>query len=429
MKFRTFLQANIMKSIWLYPVLYSFLAVFIVTAVMLVENNFGDDIYRHMPQIIATDSDAARVVLTITAGAFITITTFTFSTTMIVLTLYMSQFTPRVVENFLSYRGTMKSFGIFVSGFVYSILAIFMLPNSGHQTLTIAGTVGVVYSIIILANFILFINSVGTYIQVSSLIARLYSEAESRIKNYKQELEQLNIVAREIDTGKEDVVDIASAVNGYVQRVNYDSLLALANEYHATLVFKKVPGQFVTDETVVVTVSGVGDAELLDDLQKRVHKCVVVGDKRIEAKDISFTIQKIVEIALKALSPGINDPHTAIYCIYIIALQLRLLADLEKGYALVTAEEGGGRLYYELYDFDIMLTDAFHQIVHYGQGDIAVMVAVIKGFRSILEKASAPNRTIILRHLGHYEKKLMGRGYEEFELDLLKREMQDLKQD
>ncbi len=427
MKIRMLSLENIMKSIWLYPMLYSFLAVFMVVAIMMVETQLGDDIYRNMPQIIATDSAAARVVLTITAGAFITIITFTFSTTMIVLTLYMSQFTPRVVENFLTYKGTMQSFGIFVSGFVYSILAIFMLPAAGHQTLTIAGTVGVVYSIIILANFILFINSVTTYIQVSSLITRLYSEAEARIKIYKEELENLQIVSRQKAIPGRNVFCVASPTNGYVQKVNYDSLLDIAREYETTLVFRKVPGQFVTDKTDIVTVEAVGDAKLQENISKRVQECFLVGDKRTETQDISFPVQKIVEIAVKTLSPGINDPQTAIYCTHIIALQLRLLADTEKGYALMTEEGAPGKLYYELFDFDLMLTNAFYQVVHYGQDDIAVMVAVIKGFRSILERATAANRKIILRHLGYYKKKMMNKAYEEFELDLLTKEMDDLE--
>src|SRR5690554_1880240 len=107
---------NIRRSIWLYPVIYTLFAIVLASIVIIVDSRIFFDISSYIPRILTTSTDLAKSVLSIIASAFITIMTFTFSTTMVVLTMYTSQYSPRVVENFLTQKSTMKSFGIFVSG-------------------------------------------------------------------------------------------------------------------------------------------------------------------------------------------------------------------------------------------------------------------------------------------------------------------------
>lgn len=132
------------SSIWLYPLLYSFLALFLSILVTWVDKAPGQRLMFDLPAYFYTTSRLARDVLGIIAAAFITISTFTFSTTMVVITMYSSQFTPRVVENFLNNETTMKSFGVFLSGFIYSIVTLLFLTNTGEESSLIAASVGVI---------------------------------------------------------------------------------------------------------------------------------------------------------------------------------------------------------------------------------------------------------------------------------------------
>ena len=115
---------KIKTSIWLYPTIYSIGAFILSVGIKILETTYSDEMSLYLSTVFYTKSELAQTVLGIVASAFITIATFTFSTTMVVLTMYSSQFTPRVVENFLNNRVTMKSFGVFLSGFIFAISSL-----------------------------------------------------------------------------------------------------------------------------------------------------------------------------------------------------------------------------------------------------------------------------------------------------------------
>ena len=144
---------RIKTSIWLYPALYSVGSMLLAIGIAAVDQRFtGVSVYRAL-HVFATTTELAQAVLGIIAAAFITIATFTFSTAMVMLTMYSSQFTPRVVENFLNNQMTMKSFGVFLSGFIYAITSLLLIKESGESRLVIAASVGVLYIIVGLIYF------------------------------------------------------------------------------------------------------------------------------------------------------------------------------------------------------------------------------------------------------------------------------------
>lgn len=172
---------KIRESIWLYPTIYSLLALCLSIGITLIDKSYSFQLSNIYNSLFYTRLPLAQTVLNIVAGAFITIATFTFSTTMVVLTMYSSQFTPRVVENFLNEKTTMKSFGVFLSGFIYAIASILFMKTNGDGNLVIAASVGVIYVIVGLVYFLIFVQSVSNHIQVSDLTLRLYEEALAEI--------------------------------------------------------------------------------------------------------------------------------------------------------------------------------------------------------------------------------------------------------
>ncbi|MBE0451345.1 MAG: DUF2254 domain-containing protein, partial [Clostridia bacterium] len=139
---------KIKASIWLYPTIYSLFALALSFTITMIDQFYVDKISNDLVDFFFTTTPLAQAVLGIVASAFITIATFTFSTTMVVLTMYSSQFTPRVVENFLNNETTMKSFGVFLSGFIYAITSLLFLNINENGNLVIAASVGVIYVIV-----------------------------------------------------------------------------------------------------------------------------------------------------------------------------------------------------------------------------------------------------------------------------------------
>ena len=389
---------KIKTSIWLYPTIYSIGAFILSVVIKILETTYSDEMSLYLSTVFYTKSELAQTVLGIVASAFITIATFTFSTTMVVLTMYSSQFTPRGVENFLNNKVTMKSFGVFLSGFIFAISSLLFTKTSQNENLVISASIGVIYVIVGLVYFLIFIHNVATYVQASHLIQRLQDEAQKKIKEYNDFEEKASILSKEemIEMVKyKYFFDVYAHSDGYIQEINYQKLQKIAQNHNCIICFKKVVGQFISLETKILTIY-YEEKSILDEIDiEEINKLILIGNKKTQTQDFSFTIQKIVEIAVKALSPGINDPNTAIHCLNIIGILLRDLSHIEKGYILLKKDDELGHIIYEAYDFEVLLDDAFSQIIFYGQADVSVIVVALKSLRIIKTKASKYNKEII----------------------------------
>ncbi|MEO1815830.1 MAG: DUF2254 domain-containing protein [Acetobacterium sp.] len=420
---------KIRTSIWLYPTIYSLFAFVLSISITIIDKTCTDESLNYVNELFYTTSSLAQAVLSIIAGAFITISTFTFSTTMVVLTMYSSQFTPRVVENFLNNKTTMKSFGIFLSGFIYAITSLLFIDTNKDGNLVIAASVGVIYIIVGLVYFLLFINNVSTHIQASDLISRLHEEAIGEIEkytNFAKESEIISEVKLKKITDKKNFIKIFARSDGYIQEINYQRLKKFAQKYKCIVCFKKVVGQFVSTETRILIIYFEGFEDFTEIVLNELHQCILIGNKKTQAQDFSFTIQKIVEIALKALSPGINDPNTAVHCLKIIGVLLRNLANIEKGYIILKDQNEFGFIIYEAFDFKVLLYDAYNQIMFYGQKDVSIVVAGFKSLRFIKAKASQNNREIIDEYAKHVFNKRENKVFGKLEFSKIQKEFNDL---
>lgn len=389
---------QIRTSIWLYPVIYSLGALVLSLTITIIDKTYAEEMSTYLNSLFYTTSSLAQAVLGIVAGAFITIATFTFSTTMVVLTMYSSQFTPRVVENFLNNNTTMKSFGVFLSGFIYAITSLLFIDTSKEGNLVIAASVGVIYVIIGLIYFLLFVNNVSTNIQASDLILRLQSESKTKIKDYIAFVDESEIISEEemhqfIDD--KIYMRILGHSDGYIQEIDYKRLKNFAIDNKCVVFVQKVVGQFISKETRVMTIYHEMEEEFDEQTIRTLNQSISIGNKKTQTQDFSFMLQKIVEIALKALSPGINDPNTANHCLRILGTLLRDLSTIEEGHNLLTDEDKVGAVIYEAYDFEMILYDAYNQIIFYGQADTTVVVEVFKSLTIVKKRASKKNRELI----------------------------------
>lgn len=420
---------RIRTSIWLYPLIYSLFALALSIIITIFDKLYADDLVWRMNDIFYTTTSLAETVLGIVATSFITIAIFTFSTTMLVLTMYSSQFTPRVVENFLHNQTTMKSFGVFLSGFIYAITSLLFINTNKDGNLVIAASIGVIYVIVGLIYFLLFIHNVSAHIQASDLILRLHDEALKKINQYNDLLKQSDIIS---DAKLQKIIknkkfgEVSGQSDGYIQEINYPRLKRTAKANNCIVCFEKVVGQFVSTETRILKVYYEDSKVLDDEVMHEIQECILIGNKKTEAQDFSFTIQKIAEIAIKALSPGINDPNTAIHCMNIIGVLLRDLADIEKGYLVLKEDKENGFVIYEAYNFEVLLYDAYNQIMFYGQSDATIMIAGFKSLRFIKAKASKDNIRIIGDYAKNSFEKLAGNSYGKSEYSKIQNEYMDL---
>ena len=415
------------KSVWIYPSIISFISLVGAVLVGMADSGSFLSLPEFVPEFFLTSVELSKDILGVIAGSLITMTTFTFSTTMVVLTTYSSQFSPRTVENFLSDDDTMKALGVFMGGFVYSIVTLFFMKNSLGDQLVVSATIGIAYAIVCLVQFTMYIHHVGSYIQTNNLIDRLYQEAEKKISDYISLIDEGTLMDESTWGGEDLVLRIRSRKAGYIQLIDHSSIYRTAGDIKGTVVLEKINGQFVTDDSTLFSVYFDEEIQVDEASVEELLDSITIGKQKSEIQDFNFSMQKIVEIALRAISPGINDPNTASHCLRIIGVLLGKIAHIEGGYMLYKGEEDHPKVAYEIIEFSQELRSSYHQILHYGKEDVSVMQNMLKSIRFAAEKASADNSKAIERYLEHIWG-VLGKTYgNSYDLRTLEREREDIE--
>lgn len=423
----------IKEKVWYYPILYSLLAAliaFLSVSFDLDGASGGQDV---IPGFFLTDMETGEMILSIVANSFITITTLTFSITMIVLTMYTSQYSPRVVRNFLTQKNTLQSFGVFVSGFLYVMLVFLFMNGYASDGRILSATIGIVYILIGIVFFFRFVNGVASFIQVSNLIERLKDTAQKEVESYKRRISGRNVISKDYRDRDKEGRAIRAGKDGFVRELDYDYLKKVADDNALEIYFNKVTGQFVTETTVVgwyYESDGSVRDEQKEKIADKIRKGMRIGIQRSEIQDFDFTIQKIVELAVRALSPGINDPNTAIHCIRNTSVLLRELSDLPKGYIVFSESKHSkngvyGTVCVEAMDFGLLLMNTYQQLINYGRSNVTVIKEIIKALRVIAESASVENQRQIFEFGNYLWRKIDREDYDSVEIDMLRKEMSE----
>lgn len=413
------------ESLWLTPAVISLLSFALALVVGILDSEIYISLSDHLPPIMLTSVELSRTILGVIAGALITMTVFTFSTTMVVLTTYSSQFSPRVVKNFLMDENTMKTLGIFMGGFIYSIMTLAYMRNGVGSNTVIAAMIGILYILFCLIHFLKYINHVSSYIQMNNLIDRLLKEAMEEIGDYKIFLKK-GIIEQSLSILKKlPTRDISVNKNGYIQYIDYDKLIRISKDHGVHIVVNKIPGIFITESTPVISIFAQGEIIKDQTIDDELRACFDVGKEHAQKQDFVYPIQKISEIAVRAISPGINDPNTAIHCLHIMGTLLAEAASIEKGYLVIAKEEKilGA---FEVVDFAQVLYHCFYQIIHYGKEDISVMVGLLRALRIVQESASVDNKELLEEFIDYLWEKIKPEGKVDFERKWLENERNKL---
>ncbi len=402
---------------WLYILRYILISILLAIVAILIDTKYLG-VLTYVPSIFLTSIELAKVILSTLAGALLTITTFTFSTIMVVLTMYSSDFSPRVVDNFLNDKISMKVLGIFVGGFLYCISTLFFMKNSFSNYLVISASIAVVYSILSVIYFVIFIYAVSSSIQANKLISRLYDESYTIIQRaLEYRKDQIGLDNYEVGSYKK-TLDIKSPENGYLELISFHELLVLLKDLDSKIIVHPRIGEFVYKNEIIATLYYNQD-ELEENIDERILKEFSLEEGRISYNDYNFSIQKIIDIALRALSPGINDPNTAIHCINIIGVLLSKLGEIEGIYTVIKEESSKAVVIYEDFNFKEDIYYSFYQILNYGKNDIAVVVALFDALKGMSLSVEGVNLNIIREFKNYVYSSSIDHYNHKYDLELL----------
>ncbi|MBN1631569.1 MAG: DUF2254 domain-containing protein [Thermoleophilia bacterium] len=337
-------------------------------------------------------ADGARAVLSTIAGSMMTVAALVFSITIVGLTTASQQFGPRLLRNFIRDRGYQIVLGTFLANFIYCLLVLRTVEEVGdeHFVPYVSIAVALLLAIAGVGVLVYFIHHAAFSLRADNIVAATGRELKSaidRLYPVREDNDVTTSTARKNDNGRKlpegfpsGARDVPARKSGYVQAIDQDRLAKLAQEHHLVLRLDYRPGHFLTEDEALVDCWP--DRELPDDLLDDLNQCVVVGPQRPLAQDVESAIEQLVGLALRALSPSINDPDTAILCIDQLTDALARAVERDIPPALLPSQGEVSLVTYPL-TFPRLVDQAISRIRQYGRGSVPVTVRLLESLAAI----------------------------------------------
>ncbi len=324
------------SSLWFVPGLILLLAVLL--ALLLVQLDLALTplpFYQRWGWLLGTGAEGARVLLSTVAGSMISVAGVAFSITIVALSLASNQYTSRVLRNFMRDRVNQTVLGLFVGIFAYCLVVLRTVR--GDEALAAGGEVfvpllavfvGLLLAFVGVAVFIFFIHHISVSIQAVDMVAEITDETLDVIdRQYPRLLmpedrEHQFLPVPVIKDSRQAAPVAMAGCTGYLQSMDIEALVALAEQQRLQIYTLKRVGDFVLKDSVLAQAEA---AQISDEQLQQLSSCFVIGRQRTVEQDMSYGIRQIVDVAVKALSPGINDTTTAVMCVhYLTAIASKL---------------------------------------------------------------------------------------------------------
>jgi uncharacterized membrane protein len=353
-------------------------------------------------------ADAARQILIGIAAAVITVAGVVFSITILALQLASQQFGPRMLRNFIRDIGTQASLGAYVATFVYSILTLASVANSPpsqfvpHLSITIA----LVLMLVDLGVLIYFIHHVATSIQLTSVVAGIARDFRSTLQSLDQEVtlsrsgpagqgRAVSLVLMDLDRAGAPVLTRRS---GFLQAVGHGRLVEIAASSEAVIGLLYRPGHFVVEGQPLAKV---WPAEALQGVSDALNRAHIVGPARTLTQDLGFAIDQLVEVAIRALSPAVNDTFTALNCIDWLGDCLCRAAVRSLPDGVHRDSLGVVRVIDPVITFEALVKSACDKIRQAGRGMPAVMIRQLQSLQRVAIVVQDDGKRLVVK--GHGE--------------------------
>jgi uncharacterized membrane protein len=379
------------SSFWFVPAAMAGLAVALAQGAVALDRVIPDEWLERLGWSYSGTAEGARLLLSTVAGSMIAVAGTVFSMTLVVLSLASSQLGPRLLRNFMRDTSNQVVLGSFVATFVYCLLVLRTIRGADGAAFvpSLAVSIGVLLAMVSMGVLIYFIHHISVSIQADVVVARVSKELHEGIARlFPGELGQpepetsARTRAADLPAGfAREAGPVGAPDDGYLRWVDADALMALAGKHDLLLRLDVRPGHYLVKGQAMVKVWPA--ARITDALVKELHAAFVLGNQRTATQDVEFSISQLVEIAVRALSPGINDPFTALSCIDRVGSALCRLARREMPSPQRFDDEGRLRLVAPGATFAEILDAAVDPIRQSARSNPAVAIRLLDAIAQI----------------------------------------------
>ncbi len=397
---------NVRSSYWFIPALMTVAAIVLSHATIYVDTLLSEGRWFEILGVTFTNKpEGARAVLSTVAGSMITVASLVFSITIVALTQAYSQFGPRLLYNFMRDTGNQIVLGTFIATFVYCLLVL-RTVRGGEEGLfvpNLSTTIGVVMALMSISVLIYYIHHAATSLQASNVItgvslnlARTINVSFPEPGNGKPDRRQWWITPGDIpENFDEESQQILAPASGYIRKIDYETIYQVARNKDAIIKILNRPGQFIVEGSPIVLS---WPANVLNKEEENVLGAFALGRQRTSEQDIEFAVDQLVEIAIRALSPGINDPFTAIMCIDQLSARICQIAGRVLPSQYRYDERNQLRIITRAPTFEDILDSAFNQIRQYGRDSAAVSIRLLEALIEISARIEREENKAAIKH-------------------------------
>jgi uncharacterized membrane protein len=330
-----------------------------------------------------TDPGVAQVILSDIATSTMTVVSIVFAILLMTLTLASMQFSPRIIVSFARDKVTQWTLGIFLGTFLYCMAALpaaHLLPTPFSPVVTVIGAI--ILAIACVGLLLFFIHHISHAISVNHIVDRIASETEIALD------ELMPFPHRHVHVETSDSIEpqswtapVLNDTSGYIRFVDLKELLSVAISYRIKVQVVRRVGQFVPVGTPLLLVNKA--ERLSDEAAAALRAAFDFGPTRTLQQDVEFGVLQIVDIALKAISPAVNDPTTAIGCVDQLSRIIIRFVSREMPEPRLYDLHGVARINIQWIDFQRLLDSAFEQIRMYSKADAAVSLRLLRAIGDV----------------------------------------------
>ncbi|BAQ17839.1 DUF2254 domain-containing protein [Methyloceanibacter caenitepidi] len=372
---------RIWMSLWALPLLMVLVAA--ATALLAVHLPLSQD-DSSVWFLYSGNAEEAPPFLTSLVTAMITMATLVVSITMVVLTLAAQQLGPRLIRSFMADRRTQATLGLFIATVVYLLLVLRAAYGNVEEVPNLAVSIGTLLVLLCLMALLVFVHHLARSIIADNTIERVGETLDEDIKRLLPEREADR--ASEPETRPSQTgAPLSLTANGYVQALNYDGLVDCAKDADAVIEISFKPGRHVVAGSTYAWISPADAAN--DGIQDQIENCVIVGGERASVQDLEASVRQLVEVALRALSPSINDPFTAMAVIDRLTTSLAKMMRRGPAQCVWTDSDGAVRLLAPHSTFADIVQEAFRQIRQHGSEQPAILIRLVESLGQLLALA------------------------------------------
>jgi len=367
-----------------YPSIFGFFGCLFAYMMMVLEN-YGISKYliEFLPELVINDGETARTILATFIAGLISIMVFSFSMVMILLNQASSNFSPRLLPGLISNTRHQIILGIYIATILYCIFILVFIEPTGdkYQLPGFSVLLSIILMVLSLASFIYFIHSISQEIQISNIMSKIYNSAKNNLNIYIEAEKNKDCEFPNSD----DWTVYKSKKSGYIQDVSSSILAKIASKEDCKINIITAKGSFVNKEQTLFKTEKKLDEDTLD----RIYENFDFSRNEFVEDNYILAFKQLTEVAVKSMSPGINDPGTALNAIdYLSEL---LLLRVKKEDQNITFRENKPLVLIDSINFDKLLYQMMLSLRTYCKHDAILMKKMLDMLQNLLQKCKKEN--------------------------------------